>query len=122
MKGDFNGFLRTVCVEPLHSQNTWRRRQFMDTVAGDVPNCNGFSVVIVYSTHSVLQVAVFSRTWRAPARHIFTWLESFNEKDMLTRSLRASPSIHSCEIIFGETTAEKCANYFSLRRKVRKLF
>jgi hypothetical protein len=57
-----------------------------------------------------LQVAVFSRTWRAPARHMFTWLESFNEKDMPTRPLRASPSIHSCEIIFGETTAEKCAN------------
>jgi hypothetical protein len=66
------------------------------------------------------QVAVFSRTWRAPARHMFTWLESFNEKDMPTRPLHASPSIHSCEIIFGETTAEKCANYFSLRRKVRK--
>jgi hypothetical protein len=57
-----------------------------------------------------LQVAVFSRTWRAPARHMFTWLESFNEKDMPTRPLHASPSIHSCEIIFGETTAEKCAN------------
>jgi hypothetical protein len=59
---------------------------------------------------SLLQVAVFSRTWRAPARHMFTWLESFNEKDMPTRPLDASPSIHSCEIIFGETTAEKCAN------------
>jgi hypothetical protein len=51
-----------------------------------------------------------SRTWRAPARHMITWLESFNEKDMPTRPLHASPSIHSCEIIFGETTAEKCAN------------
>jgi hypothetical protein len=29
---DFNGFLRTVCVEPVDSQNNWRRRQFMDTV------------------------------------------------------------------------------------------
>jgi hypothetical protein len=67
------------------------------------------------------QVAVFSRTWRAPARHMFTWLESFYEMDMPTLPLRASPSIHSCEIIFGETTAEKCANFFSLRRKVRKL-
>jgi hypothetical protein len=33
MKGDFNGFLRTVCVDPVDSQNNWRRRQFMDTVA-----------------------------------------------------------------------------------------
>jgi hypothetical protein len=33
MKGDFNGFLRTVCVEPSDSQNNWRRRQLMDTVA-----------------------------------------------------------------------------------------
>jgi hypothetical protein len=56
------------------------------------------------------QVAVFSRTWRAPARHMFILLESFNEKDTPTRPLRASPYIHSCEIIFGETTAEKCAN------------
>jgi hypothetical protein len=30
---DFNWFLRTVCVEPVDSQNDWRRRQFMDTVA-----------------------------------------------------------------------------------------
>jgi hypothetical protein len=56
----------------------------------------------VIDDHSCQQVA--------PARHIFTWLESFNEKDMPTRPLRASPSIHSCEIIFGETIAEKCAN------------
>jgi hypothetical protein len=35
---------------------------------------------------------------------MFPWLESFNEKDMPTRPLRASPSVHSCEIIFGETT------------------
>jgi hypothetical protein len=38
---------------------------------------------------------------------MFTWLESFNEKDMPTRPLHASPSIHSCEIIFGETPQEK---------------
>jgi hypothetical protein len=30
---DFNGFLRTVCVEPVDSQNNWHRRQFLDTVA-----------------------------------------------------------------------------------------
>jgi hypothetical protein len=33
MKGDFNGFLRAVRAEPADSQNNWRRRQFMDTVA-----------------------------------------------------------------------------------------
>jgi hypothetical protein len=33
---DFNGFLRTACVEREDSQNNWRRRQFMDTV------CNFF--------------------------------------------------------------------------------
>jgi hypothetical protein len=32
-KRDFNGFLRTVCVEPVDSQNNWRRRQFVDIVA-----------------------------------------------------------------------------------------
>jgi hypothetical protein len=36
---DFNGFLPTVCVEPSDSQNNWRRRQFVDTVAGSIlPN------------------------------------------------------------------------------------
>jgi hypothetical protein len=72
-------------------------------------------LVVIYGVLYVIllcyqQVAVFSRTWRAPARHMFTWLESFYEKDMPNRPLHASPSIHSCEIIFGETTAEKCAN------------
>jgi hypothetical protein len=33
MKGDFHGFLRTVCGEPVDSQKQWCRRQFMDTVA-----------------------------------------------------------------------------------------
>jgi hypothetical protein len=33
---DFNGFLRTVCVESLDTQKHWHRRQFMDTAASAV--------------------------------------------------------------------------------------
>jgi hypothetical protein len=32
-EGVFNGFLRTLCVEPVANQNNWFRRQFMCPVA-----------------------------------------------------------------------------------------
>jgi hypothetical protein len=54
MKGDFNGSLRTVCVEPVDSQNNWHQRQFMDTVA--------------YSIYLFKIFAIFFR--RAKRRHV----------------------------------------------------
>jgi hypothetical protein len=52
---------------------------------------------------------VFADLASARQAHVY-FLGIIDEKDMPTRPLRASPYIHSCEIIFGETTAEKCAN------------
>jgi hypothetical protein len=33
LKGVFDGFLRTVYVEPVDSQTNWSRLRFLDTVA-----------------------------------------------------------------------------------------
>jgi hypothetical protein len=71
-------------------------------------------------TGSVFKVACYADL--ANVRRAYAYLHRIvYEKDMPTRPLHASPSVHSLETICGETMAEFCANYLSLRRKLRKL-
>ena len=55
-------------------------------------------------------------------RRIYAYLEIFYEKDMLACRLRASPSLHSWETIYGETIAEFYTSLYKLAQKSARTF